>query len=96
MKGGFRDSPILLGLRGLTRWTEAEIVARGEHLADLAVRVWTALGLASAVEEQYRHGHATVGARAHDIDHFPGLTGLVRDLLDILRAASRRSARTSR
>lgn len=88
MKGGFRDSPILLneGLRGLTRWTEAEIVARGEQLADLAVRVWAVPGLAPAVVEQYRHGHATGGTPAHDIDHFPGLTGAVRDLFDTLRA----------
>lgn len=42
MVGGFRESPLRLnsGLRQLETWNEAEMIARGERLADQAITLW--------------------------------------------------------
>jgi len=90
MKGGFRESPILLNntLGELGTWSETEIDARADRLAEKATEVWIFRPLEDAVLDQYRpksRGETSVYTLA---DH-PNLAegSVPRALFDVLRPA---------
>jgi predicted transport protein len=74
MKGGFAESPLRMnqGLGNLDRWTEDAIRERAGRLAALAIRVWSAPGLAAEVLATY---NPKAQAARHTIEDHPYLMG---------------------
>lgn len=56
MKGGFRDSPIILnaGLGQLEKWNEQTITERAARLADTALKAWPVPKLPEGILDKYR------------------------------------------
>ena len=85
MIGGFAQSPLTLnqGLGALATWNEANIKARGEKLATLAVSVWTSPKVDSSILEAYKPQASTAG---YTIDDHPYLSsGITRELFNSFR-----------
>jgi predicted transport protein len=87
MQGGFRESPLRLneGLGQLSDWTEEEMVARGERLAELARKVWGAPRLSPEVVTDYRPPEPE--RATYSIDDHPNLAAgkPMRALFDAFR-----------
>lgn len=84
MEGGFRHSPLRLnaGLGELADWNEAEIRARGQRLADLAVQVWPRPVLDADTLASYTPPEPPKSV--YTLDSYPAMDGpigpLVREL----------------
>lgn len=84
MKGGFRDSPLRLNkeLRDLEVWNEQAISARGAHLAQRAVEIWSRPASAGVLTSIRREPAA---AQEYGLDNFEYLASPhTRSLYDAL------------
>lgn len=88
MTGGFKESPLKLnaGLGQLQHWNESEIQSRAIRLAELALTVWTAPRLESAVLATYKP--KTPATTTYTVDDHPHLLSpTIQPLFDALRKA---------
>jgi uncharacterized protein with ParB-like and HNH nuclease domain/predicted transport protein len=85
IKGGFRESPLHLNayLAKLDTWNEQQIMARAQHLADLALQVWPAPRVSEETLATYRQARAKVGV-TYSLEDHAALKGPIRPLYDKL------------
>jgi uncharacterized protein with ParB-like and HNH nuclease domain/predicted transport protein len=86
LKGGFADSPIRLNrdLATLSIWNEQEIQKRAKTIAGIASQVWGYPLLSEEILSKYRKQEISED-QGYTIDHYPYLTGDVRELFDVFR-----------
>lgn len=88
MQGGFRDSHLRLNadLAKLEEWNEAQIQARAERLADLALKVWPALEPSEAARARAddKTRKAPRAERSLE-DHLKGASTELRELVEDMR-----------
>lgn len=85
MEGGFAMSPLRLnkGLGSISKWDEAEILARGERLAENALIVWPSPSLPDEILQHYRPKHEDTSYGIENFNYLEG--GTTRELFEILR-----------
>lgn len=86
IKGGFRESPLHLNayLAKLETWNEQQIMARAQHLADLALQVWPAPRVSEETLATYRQAKTKVSV-TYSLEDHSALRGPIRPLFDELR-----------
>lgn len=85
MCGGFKESPLKLnqGLGQLDQWNEAEIKARAEKLAGMALNVWAAPKLPADIADAYK---PKIAPSSYTIaDHPNLLTGALKEVFEAFR-----------
>jgi predicted transport protein len=83
IKGGFRESPLHLNayLAKLDTWNEQQIIARAQHLADLALQVWPAPRVSEETLATYRQARAKVRV-TYSLEDHGALKGPIRPLYE--------------
>lgn len=85
MEGGFAQSPLLLnqGLGTIQCWTEENICARADSLADRAVTLWAAPEVEPSILDAYKPSPKVSGYSIEDHHHLT--TGPIRELFEVFR-----------
>lgn len=85
MAGGFNDSPIRLNeyLRRVDKWDEENIQARGQELANKAIKIWHAPSLPDSIIGKYKTDEKETAV--YNLQTYEHLKGAMLDLYQALK-----------